>query len=51
MVRCGVLQRKMLESLFPFENWTKKMSKNEKGKYFCANSVTSQHFLPRFLWF
>jgi len=29
-------RREMLESLFPFEKWTKKMSKNENPKYFSA---------------
>ena len=27
------------KSKSPFENWTKKMSKNENPKYFCAKTV------------
>jgi len=31
------------KSIFPFQKWTKKMSKNENPKYFCAKTVD---FLP-----
>jgi hypothetical protein len=31
----------LLKSKSPFQNWTKKMSKNEKPKYFCAKTVAS----------
>jgi hypothetical protein len=27
------------KSISPFENWTKKMSKNENPKYFCVKTV------------
>jgi len=33
------MQRFLLKSILGFEKWTKKMSKNEKGKYFCEKSV------------
>jgi hypothetical protein len=29
----------LLKSKSPFQKWTKKMSKNENPKYFCAKTV------------
>jgi hypothetical protein len=34
-----VLQRFLHKSISPFQKWTKKMSKIENPKYFCAKSV------------
>jgi hypothetical protein len=35
------LQAFLLKSKSPFQKWTKKMSKIENPKYFCAKSFTS----------
>ena len=43
-----VLHDFLSKSILGFEKWTKKMSKIEKSKYFCAKSHASHTFL--FFW-